>query len=149
MMSRNRTMTDMTSKVTVMRQYGRRGFTLLELVVVLLIVSLLAAFVLSAMQKARTRAKRTQATVEAQSLQAAINAYHQEYEQWPCSDPSLGGSWSSNNNEVIKYLAPTHPLNTRHFPFWHTNAVAVDPLGANYVITITNQSVKVTSPNVL
>ena len=118
------------------------GFTLIEMITVCLIIVILAGFVLSAIQRARVQAKRTQAKVIATDLAAAIRNYHHEYEQWPCPSSAQDGNttWSSNNDVVVNYLLPgaTTPdgkvQNDRGF--WSTAGVARDPYDSPLVITI-------------
>ena len=121
------------------KRSGRRpGFTLLELIVVVLIIAILAALLLPAVQKARNNAKRNQAMAEAATLENAIRAYHHEYGRWPCPDPASGGVWSNDNNTILAYLVANHPQNTRNVSFWDGAAATpmANPLGSNYVITI-------------
>ena len=112
----------------------RQGFTLLELITVVMIIMILAGVLLPAIQKTRRKAKETQAATEATAIANALRTYYHEYGQWPCPDPAVGGCWTNDNNVVMSMLTP--PNNPRNIEFWQSGTVAVDPLGANYAITI-------------
>ena len=135
------------------RTTARRGFTLLELLVVIFIIGMLVSLLMPAIQKMRGRAKKTESQATAATLAAAIRAYHHEYGFWPCdvASRSTGGTWSNNNNNVvIAYLQPDHAENQRHMVFWTTDGLVKDAFGSNYWIQIdvTQNCVKVGSPNV-
>jgi prepilin-type N-terminal cleavage/methylation domain-containing protein len=64
-------------------QNGQRGFTILELLVVIAIIAILFSLLFVALSKAQESTRRTKAKAQVKMLEKAFVAYHDEYGEWP------------------------------------------------------------------
>ena len=67
----------------------KTGFSLIELLVILSIISVLAALLLPAVQAAREAARRQQCANNLRQIGIALNAYHAVYDSFPFQVPHL------------------------------------------------------------
>lgn len=67
----------------------RRGFTLIELMVVITIIGLLATTILGSMESSRIAARDAQRLQEARQLITALEFYRNQNGRYPCSGGSL------------------------------------------------------------
>jgi type II secretion system protein G len=116
------------------------GFTLLELLIVIVIIAILFAIIMPSVFSLKQKARIRQAGVEVNAVAMAIRGYHTEYGEWPVS-PSTGGVWSNYNGRVLYAL--TKPGNTKGINFMETTNVTdaaslKDPFKTMvpYVVTI-------------
>lgn len=65
------------------RRNNRTGFTLIEVLVVIAIVALLAAFLFPAISKAKRNAKRGVCAAELKALETGFKQYYSQYNKWP------------------------------------------------------------------
>jgi prepilin-type N-terminal cleavage/methylation domain-containing protein len=90
---------------------SRAGFTLIEVLVVIVIISILAAFLLPAINSVRTRAKVAQVKVEIKALESAVATFKSQYGMDPPSslaiwenpagtDAALGNGWNTSSPSV-------------------------------------------------
>ena len=74
-----------------------RGFTLIEMLVVVVIISILSALVLAAVSTARTRAKSMQTQGTITGLEAALDRYEGDFQDFPSSDGDQSGIVGAEN----------------------------------------------------
>jgi len=68
-----------------------RGFTLVEMLVVISIISILAGLVLGALGVARTRSKMAQTEATIKLLEGALERYEMDFQDYPPSDGDATG----------------------------------------------------------
>ena len=124
------------------------GFTLIEMLVVIAIVTILLLALFPAMSAAFRNARRGRASHEIGSLVAAIKSYHSEFGKWPCPNNGVddqtfhaaGGNAGAVDAQaqVINCLT-NNPLRTVFLDVpanSSTNGFYVDPWGNAYMITL-------------
>ena len=81
----------------------KKGFTLIELIVVIAMLMLLAGSVTSALMGARKRAKIAKATVACQEMTNAILAY-ENYAKNNSLEKKASGSWQLANKGSLQFI---------------------------------------------
>jgi general secretion pathway protein G len=106
----------------------RRGFTLLELMVVLLVLALLATIAAPRVTKSLRKAKAQTAKVQVDALGAAVDSFHIDTGRFPTSDEGLKALVDRPSNSLAwdgPYLKKRDSL--------------VDPWGHPYLYRIPGQ----------
>jgi len=120
-----------TNLMTTMEQRRRRmanqdGFTLIEIMVVILILGLLATIVVQSLRGATDKAKRVKAQADISEIKTGLDRYYLDVGSYPTTEqglgalvsaPSTGGSNIPANYETGGYL----------------QSIPKDPWGNNYV----------------
>ena len=83
-----------------------RGFTIIELVVVIVIIGLLLAFLAGAVQYAREAARRTQCSSNLRQIGIALQSYHEAFQRFP-----LGNTRGFSFHTAILPQMEQSPLN--------------------------------------
>ncbi|MEA3208962.1 MAG: hypothetical protein QOE70_2019 [Chthoniobacter sp.] len=95
----------------------QRGFTILELVIVLLVIGILAVLLLESFQSFQARAERVRCASNLRSLHIALAAYTQDQGHWPqcpyeIGNPQFDNWWiremSRYNLARINWECPTY-----------------------------------------
>jgi len=76
--------------------FGRRGFTVVEILVCVLILGVLFAVALSATQAARAAARRIQCVANLRQIGIALNSYHSKHNMFPSSQWATKTGWTLN-----------------------------------------------------
>jgi len=129
-----------------------RGFSLVELLVVISIIGLLAGLSSVAISRAMESGKRAKAKGEASSLVSALKAYKQEYGRFPGDLSQSNCMFSSNSTPSVvdlinilsgdstNTLSDTQPANPKGVRFFEgskggTNGLP-DPWGRQYMVIV-------------
>lgn len=78
----------------------QKGFTLIELMVVISIISLLSSVVLAALKDARDRAEGAKIVSEIRSLQTALELYRSQFGNYPIVGDSYSGGVDEDENVI-------------------------------------------------
>ena len=101
--------------------YGRRAFTLMEMLVVVLIIAILASLIVPNLIKKADQAKVAKATADISSLEDALQGYRLDNDAFPTTDEGL-------------QALTVQPSDARNWkgPYL-THNVPLDPWGNAYV----------------
>jgi prepilin-type N-terminal cleavage/methylation domain-containing protein len=128
---------------------GRRAFTIIELLVVILIIGILVGFSFAAFQGVLERAKKVQAKNDLTQIVTAVNAFYTEYGKYPLVTDdtpiantadlfnTLRAVASAINPRAIVFISPPdvkNPANPRSGI--GSDGQFYDPWGTPYVVTI-------------
>lgn len=106
------------------RTPGEAGFTLIEVIVVVLILGLLASIVVPRIVGRTDVAKRTAATVTIRQLENALKLYRADNGFYPTTDQGLEG---------LVTAPTTSPLPLRYNADGYLDKVPKDPWGNDYI----------------
>ena len=98
----------------------KKGFTLLELLVVIVVVGILATLVAAAAGYAVRTARQRRMEISCQNLRIAILRYRTEYNEWPGGDPGSVASKTfegTSNKNVFGMLRRESDDNPDHIHF--------------------------------
>lgn len=93
-----------TREIQFKADRARRGFTLIEVLVVIAIIGLLVGLVLPAVQAARESARRVQCTANLRQIGIAMNNYCSIHKMFPPTHLYTGPGWSSNSMSGFSFL---------------------------------------------
>lgn len=101
-----------------------RGFSLLELLVVIALIGMLAAIVLSVLSGAQRDAKDKRRIADIQQLQKALELYHIDHSGYPKESEGFNGNISENElfqAALEPYLSgtPVDPINNDTYFYYY------------------------------
>ena len=127
-------------EVTAMksRRYNQDGFTLIEIMVVILILGLLATIVVQSLRGAADKAKTTKAQADLAEIKTALDRYYLDNGFYPTTDQGLSSLVSppSSGRTPANYEAggyierlPTDPWGNQYFYQSDGNSYALKSFG--------------------
>ena len=111
------------------RKTERRGFTLIEMLVVIAIIGVLSGLLLGAVQAVREGARRRRADTEVHDIARAVKLYRQEYGKLPLQTAKSADVTDTVDKELVDILtAKEQPVthNPRLIVFMEARRGAVD-----------------------
>lgn len=103
----------------------KRGFTLVEMIVVIAIITLLATVVIFNVQEGKKKARDAQRLSDLQQIQLALRVYKDVHGNYPLYNEGvkIGDSLGFDDN-VAEYLSSTikDPLNTGTFGYYYDSS---------------------------
>ena len=102
-----------------------RGFTLIEIMVVVIIIGLLAAVIVPSVMKRVDDAKVAKAKEDIQSLETALTMYYMDNSKYPTNDQGL----------TALVTQPTDPTIKNWKAGGYIERISKDPWGNDYVFT--------------
>jgi general secretion pathway protein G len=129
-------------EATVMksRRYNQDGFTLIEIMVVILILGLLATIVVQSLRGAADKAKRTKAQADLAEIKTALDRYYLDNGYYPSTDQGLNALVSQPtsgrvppNYESGGYIErlPADPWGNQYFFQSDGNSYVLKSFGKN------------------
>ena len=124
------------------RRYKQDGFTLIEIMVVILILGLLATIVVQSLRGAADKAKRTKAQADLAEIKTALDRYYLDNGYYPSTDQGLGALVSAPTNGRVPgnyesggYIErlPQDPWGTAYFYQSDGNAYVLKSFGPDGV----------------
>jgi general secretion pathway protein G len=104
----------------------RRGFTLIELMVVLVILGVLAGLIVPRIMNRPEEARRTKAKVQIQSLETALKLYNIDNGNYPTTEQGLQALVEAPSSGTL-------PSHWREGGYLEKGKVPKDPWGNDYV----------------
>ena len=106
------------------RRNHQDGFTLIELMVVILIIGLLATIVVQSLRGATEKAKRTKAQADIAELKTALDRYYLDNGQYPTTEQGL---------QALVTAPTSGPVPADYEDGGYVQHIPLDPWGHPYV----------------
>ncbi len=114
---------------------GDRGFTIVELLIVIVVIGILALLVITTYSGIQAKARNAKRQTDIQSLQTQIEAYFSQNAFYPSLTDMNSSSWRGTNMKSLDSNALINPSN----PTQSTTLVAA-PAAKSYSYAVTNSS---------
>lgn len=127
------------------RASAERGFTLVELMVVVAIIALLAAVVIPNFVHARAQAAVSQTEANMKQIATALELYYADKQDYPTAGKTVGPTLFGAVNNPYLTITPVNAIGRQPYTYAYTAANAGTP--ATYSISDPSQYDKTTLSN--
>jgi len=117
---------------------SKRGFTLIELMIVVVIIGILAALAIPRFMRATTKAKQSEAKQILKQVYVMEHAYRQEYNTYACDGETqtAGGAFATIGVEIMNSARYTYVIAADSNTFTATATANLDDDGTDDIWTI-------------
>lgn len=122
-------------QVSSFKFQGRKGFTLVEILIVVAIIGLLTSVVLVGLGSFRTRGRDARRIADLRETQNALELYYTKYQRYPAV--SGGDSWTSLKSSLTGASIGVSTVSNDPLSPDRTYRYGVSSDGQNYVIAAT------------
>ena len=117
------------------RNLNGRGFTIVELLIVIVVIGILALLVITTYSGIQSKARNAKRQTDIQSLQTQIEAFFSQNAYYPSLTDMNSSSWRNTNMKSLDINALIDPSNTSQ----STTLVAA-PVAKSYAYAVTDSS---------
>ena len=110
------------------------GFTIVELLIVIVVIGILAALVITTYSGIQAKARNSKRQVDLQSLQTQIEAFYSQNGFYPSLTDMNGTAWRATNMKSLDVGALTDPSNPT------SNTLVTAPVAKSYAYAVTDNS---------
>ncbi len=114
-------------------QKDQRGFTIVELLIVIVVIGILAALVITTFTGIQQKARNTERTTDIKAVHGQVEAFYAQKGYYPSSADLNNSSWRSTNMKGLDQEALKDPKGSGY-------TVATSPASTTYSYAVTNSS---------
>ena len=116
-----------------------QGFTIVELLIVIVVIGILAALVITTYAGIQSKARNGKRSTDVQSLQTQIEAFYSQNGYYPSNTDLNSASWRATNMKSLDTVAMVDPSSTCN-PATSTTCVPVAAAAKTYAYAPTDAS---------
>lgn len=117
------------------RNLGNKGFTIVELLIVIVVIGILALLVITTYSGIQAKARNAKRQTDIQSVQTQLEAFFSQNGYYPSLANMNDSSWLSTNMKSLDTTALTDPSNPTS-----SKALVATPTEKSYSYAVTNSS---------
>jgi prepilin-type N-terminal cleavage/methylation domain-containing protein len=117
------------------RNLGNKGFTIVELLIVIVVIGILALLVITTYSGIQAKARNAKRQTDIQSVQTQLEAFFSQNGYYPSLGNMNDASWLNTNMKSLDTIALTDPSNPTSSKTLHDG-----PIAKQYSYEVTNSS---------